>query len=39
MKTKSVFWDLQTKGTAAITTAYSTEENGYAVYILSLIHI
>lgn len=33
MKTKSVFWDLQTKGTAAITTAYSTEENGYAVYI------
>ena len=33
MKTKSVFWELQTKGTAAITTAYSTAENGYAVYI------
>lgn len=33
MSTRASFPDLKTKGTAAITTAYATKENGYAVYI------
>ena len=33
MTTRASFPDIKTKGTAAITTAYATEENGYAVYI------
>jgi len=33
MSTRASFPDLNTKGTAAITTAYATKENGYAVYI------
>jgi uncharacterized repeat protein (TIGR02543 family) len=33
MSTAYTVDDLKTKGTATITTAYSTEENGYAVYI------
>ena len=33
MKTRSKFTNVCTKSTAAITTAYATKENGYAVYI------
>ncbi len=33
METRKSFLDLKTKGTASITTAYATKENGYAVYI------
>lgn len=33
MTTRAKLDNLQTKGTAAITTAYATKENGYAVYI------
>jgi len=33
MTTRASFPDIKTKGTAAITTAYATKENGYAVYI------
>ena len=33
MTTRASFPDVKTKGTAAITTAYATKENGYAVYI------
>lgn len=33
MSTRASFPDIKTKGTAAITTAYATKENGYAVYI------
>ena len=33
MKSRQYFKDICTKGTVAITTAYSTEDNGYTVYI------
>ena len=33
MTTRASFPEIKTKGTAAITTAYATKENGYAVYI------